>query len=267
MVYGITRSKDEVDIIEGSMRRALEQVDHVIIGDNSTDGSWEILERLVADGLPITLHRDTKLNVEQRDVMTAYAHDAREAGAEWVQVFDVDESWYRPDGQRIGEFLEGLPPEVMIATAWMRTHWCTALDDPAEADPAVRMGWCDIKPGPLPKVACRTHPHLCIDHGNHAAWYEGIRDPLTVRALEGRHYPYRLVEQFIKRIEGAWPSLRDSGLPEAHGSHTRAYGRCLEQEGHDGLRAWWGRDMFSEDPESNPEMVYDPWPPASTRSA
>ena len=78
--FGITRSFNEVDLLEYSVRRMARQVDHIIIGDNSTDGGREALERLVADGLPITLLEDKKLNWQQREVMTEYAPLA----ARWV---------------------------------------------------------------------------------------------------------------------------------------------------------------------------------------
>lgn len=257
--FGITRSKNEDDIIEGSMRRMLRQVDHIIIGDNSTDDTRKILERLVDEGLPITLLDDYRRNVEQREVMTDYAQMAAWMGAEWVCPFDIDEVWFVPGG-RIGDALLELPDAVCAVVASNVTHCCTDADDPDEPDPMTRMGWRDRNVLPLGKVACRARPDLTIDHGNHVAHFESRVDTVEGGLIEIRHFPYRSPEQFIKRVEGAWPTLRDSGLPESHGTHMWAYGRCLDEHGPDGLRSWFRDGMFFTDPASNPELVYDPCP-------
>lgn len=257
--FGITRSKNEDDIIEGSIRRALTQVDHVIIGDNSTDNTRKILEGLVDEGLPIALLDDWALNVEQRDVMTDYAGMAAWMGAHWVIPFDIDEVWFSPNGARITDNLAELPDNVMVVDCSNTTHCATSEDDPNEADPITRMGWRSADKLPLAKVACRCRPDLKIGHGNHTANYDGpIRTVQDI--IEIRHYPYRTPEQFIKRVQGAWPSLRDSGLPESHGAHMWAYGRCLDAHGPDGLVEWFKAGMFFEDPASNPELIFDPCP-------
>lgn len=256
--FGITRSKNEADAIEGSLRRMLRHVEHIIIGDNSDDGTRETIEKLVADGLPITLVDDWALNWQQREVMTDYAGMAAWMGADWVCPFDIDEIWFAPAG-RIADVLADLPPEVMVVDATNTTHCCTSADDPNELDPFARMGWRDRQKLPLSKVACRTRPDLRIGHGNHTATYDG---PVTIEhnVIEIRHFPYRDPEQFIKRVQGAWPPLRDSGLPESHGTHMWVYGRCLDEHGPDGLRSWFRDGMFFENPESNEDLVYDPCP-------
>lgn len=264
--FGITRSKNEVDCIDGSLRRMNAQVDHIIIGDNSTDGTREAIEALIAEGLPITLCDDDKLNFEQRDVMTDYAGMAAWMGATWVVPFDIDETWFSPNGATIADNLAELPDVVWAVIAPNYTHSATSADDPNETDPMTRMGWRSVQKLPIPKVAARCRPDLQIGHGNHNASYN-TRIPRTMRDLiEIRHFPYRTPEQFIKRVEGAWPMLRDSGLPESHGTHMWEYGRCLDEHGPDGLRAWFAAGMFFHDPETNPELVYDPAPPCPSHS-
>lgn len=258
--FGITRSKNEDDVIESSLRRMLAQVDHVIIGDNSTDATRPILDRLVSEGLAITLLDDEALSYEQRDVMTAYAHQARDMGAEWGVFFDIDEAW-QADGGRIADQLAGLPAHVLLAPARNLTHCATALDDPFDPDPMHRMGWRSAEMLPLTKVACRLRDDLRVGHGNHSATYDRERRPAAVNALlESRHFPYRSAEQFIKRVKGAWPPLRDSGLPETHGAHMWAYGRHLDEFGEDGLRRWFANGMYFTDPDANPDLVHDPLP-------
>jgi hypothetical protein len=260
--FGITRSKNEVDLIEWSIRRMLVQVDHVIIGDNSDDGTREVLEKLVADGLPITLLDDQELSWRQREVMTEYAFMAHDMGAEWVCPFDIDEAWY-PRVGRIADRLAELDPVVLIAIAANLTHAATTEDDMSNPDPMDRMKWRAPERLPLGKIACRVRGGLQIGHGNHSATYDGILHPPCVQGvIESRHFPYRTADQFIKRVEGAWPPLRDSGLPESHGAHMRGYGDLLDRAGPEGLREWFNTKFLFDDPAHNPEgLVFDPLPP------
>jgi hypothetical protein len=261
MVFGITRSLNESDIIRGSLLRMLTQVDHIYIGDGtSTDGTREEIERLIDDGLPITLFDDTALNFEQRDVMTNYAHMARGHGATFVVPFDIDEVWHADEGT-IRERLLELPDTILTVTARLLTHCVTSADDPEDPDPLSSMRWRSVEMLPLPKIACRALPSLHIDHGNHGAWYDGVRDvPAVNGVLAARHFPYRSPGQFIKRVKHAWPMLRDSGLPETHGAHMWAYGRHYEEFGEEGLARWFMNGMYFEDPHSNPDLVCDPAP-------
>jgi len=235
-----------------------QQVDHVIIGDNSTDGTREIIEALIAEGLPITYHFDDAASVAQRDVMTAYAHEARDRGARWGVFFDIDEVWHA-DGGKICQVLGELPDHVLVVPATNVTHCCTSEDDPNEPDPFTRMGWRNAEILPLGKIACRLRPDLIVGHGNHDVNFTEEPRPASVtRILESRHFPYRSPEQFIARVTTAWPQLRDSGLPETHGAHMWAYGRHLDEFGEEGLRAWFQNGMFFENPAENPDLVFDP---------
>lgn len=261
--FGITRSLNEVDLIEFSLRRMLAQVDHVIIGDNSTDGTREVIEQLVADGYPITLHDDTKLNWQQRDVMTAYAFEAAEQGAEWVCPFDIDEAWLPCEGRRIADSLATVPESIMAAVAANLTHSATTEDDMSDPDPMARMKWRSPERLPLGKVACRVRPGLLIGHGNHSVAYNGMKHVATVQGvIESRHFPYRTADQFVKRVQGAWPMLRDSGLPKSHGAHMWGYGDLLDRCGPEGLRDWFNSKFLFDHPATNPEgLVFDPLAP------
>lgn len=259
-VWGITRSFNEADIIESSIRRMLAQVDHVLVGDNSADGTRAILDGLAAEfGERLDVLDDHAPSVAQRDVMTEYARRAGSAGAAWVVPFDIDEVWMADEG-RIADRLMQLPDGVLLAPARLVTHCVTVLDDLADPDPFSRMGWRDMEMLPLPKVACRARPDLRIGHGNHSARYKRERFAPSVDGILGaRHFPYRSPEQFILRVRGAWPQLRDSGLPESHGAHMWQYGRVLDASGEDGLRELFAEHMTFTDPAAQ-GRVFDPLP-------
>jgi hypothetical protein len=260
MVFGITRSLNEDDVVEFSLRRMCLQVDHVLVGDNSTDGTRGIIDALIADGLPITLLEDTAKNFEQREVMTAYAQLARDMGATWGVFFDIDEAWYA-DGGRITDVLADLPEHILLAPARNLTHCVTDQDDLGDADPMNRMGWRSVEMLPLVKVACRLRADLEIGHGNHSAHYGDERHTAAINdLLESRHFPYRSPEQLIKRVTHAYPMLKASGLPRSHGLHMWEMGEHWEEYGDAGLRRWFANGMHFEDPASNPELVHDPLP-------
>lgn len=264
MVVGITRCLNEADIIEASLRHMLTQVPHVIVGEgHSTDGTREIIESLITEGLAITLLDDTSLNWQQREVLTGYAHQAREQhGATWITPFDIDELWYA-DGMSISDALNDLPDHFDLARVSLLNHTRTTEDDD-HPNPFVQMRWRSAQVLPLPKVACRTRPDLHIDHGNHGAWFSTMgrrqRPAWANGILEARHYPYRSPEQLIKRVTHAWPMLRDSGLPRSHGQHMWEYGELYDREGDDGLRRLFFAHMCKPNPSSDPELVLDPAP-------
>lgn len=262
MVVGITRVRDEVDIVEQSIRRMATQVDHIICGENfSQDGTREILDRLAGE-LPLTVIDDTAKNFEQREVLTGYAQRAREElGATWVVPFDMDELWAADEG-RVSDALSELPETVLLAPARLLNHTSTRDDDWDNPDPFTRMVWREVEVLPLPKVAARALPNMWIDHGNHAAHFDGVRRAPSVDGVLGaRHFPYRSPEQFIKRVKIAWPMLRDSGLPRSHGQHMWEYGEHLDEFGEEGLRNWFFNGMCPENPSERPNLVFDPVSP------
>lgn len=260
MVVGITRSRDEADIIESSIRRMLEQVDRIVIGDNSDDGTREILDALAVEHPGrVDVRWDDAPSVAQRDVMTQYARDAAADGAEWVVPFDIDEVW-QSDRATIRHRLASLGSEILLAPARLVTHCCTTLDDQSDPDPLSRMVWRDVEMLPLPKMACRARPDVVIEHGNHGARFERVKvPPAALGLMSARHFPYRSAEQFIHCVEIAWPQLRDSGLPETHGAHIWAYGRTLDERGPDGLRAVFNEHWLVDAPAQR-GRVHDPLP-------
>lgn len=253
MVVGITRVKNEADIIEATISRMLRQVDHVLVMDGSTDETTEILE-----ALPVTLIRDETPTYEQPQQMTALAHQAREFGAEWILGFDADEVWLSTEG-RIADRLAELPDEALLAPAPLFNHVVTALDDPDDPDPVSRIQWRRPEPVPLPKVACRAREDLTIHFGQHGASFSEVRHPLSATGvLQVKHYPYRSVQQLVNKIRVGGRQLVESNIDKSLGAHWRGFYETLERDGERGLESWFARWAYSADPENDPELVHDP---------
>lgn len=257
MIAGIAIVKDEADIIEGVVRHMLDEVDHVVVGDNlSTDGTLEILQQLIHEfDDRLSVYVDDEVGYYQSAKMSVLAHVAGEAGAEWVVPFDADEWWYSPFG-RIGEVLEKIPPQFLTASATLYDHVATG-SDPEDADPLRRMGWRRRAPSGLPKVACRTRDDLVIEQGNHAASYEGGAtnwpDQLVVR-----HFPFRSAEQMTRKAINGAAAYAATDLPDDVGAHWRQYGALIAAHGEEAMHDVFHQWFFAEYPEVNDDLVFDP---------
>lgn len=254
MIVGIAMIRDEADIIEHTVTKMLAQVDEVIVADNlSSDGTRDIL-----DSLPIIVVDDKESGYHQSRKMTRLAHLAADKGATWVVPFDADEVWYAPFHERVADLLEGLAPQWFTAETKSYDHVATAVDS-SEPNPLLRLGWRRREPLPMGKVACRVKPDLVIEQGNHSASYTGGATRFTDH-LVIRHYPYRSVEQFIRKARNGAEAYRATDLPENLGAHWRQWGDLLDANGEEALgdvfRAWY----WSVDPGADPSLLFDPCP-------
>ena len=268
VVVAIAMVKDEVDIITETVTHMAHQVDHVLIADNgSTDGTQETLLVIAADLGNVTVIKDPEPAYLQSQKMTALAHQARERfNADWVVPFDADEWWYSNTGT-VGGTL-GAVGSLACVEAQLWDHVATGLDDP-DRDPVARMIWRRTTPLPLPKVACRWRPNLTIHQGNHGCDYDGIT-PRSALMLTARHYPYRSVDQFIRKVRNGAAAYRAAGaqMPETAGAHWRQWGQILDTQGEEAVAqiffTWYWRDNPTRATticgEDQPRLVADPAP-------
>lgn len=212
-VVGICMVKDEADVIRQTIEHMLKQVDHILVADNmSSDGTSEILK-----SLPIEVFTDSQVGYYQGPKITAMAQYAGEYyGAAFICPFDADERMSASDGiSTVKEVLERLRPSTMIAEASWITH------NPNGNTTKER----------LPKVACRYHPNLVIDQGNHFAHY-GKPVEKAIGLLKVDHYPWRTPEQALRKIRNGIAAYRAApDLPAKYGTHWKELARVLETEG------------------------------------
>jgi hypothetical protein len=259
-VVGVSMVKNEVDVIEGTLRHMAHEVDFMVVADNgSTDGTLELLHELTSQ-LPLQVVLDDDPAYYQSAKMTVLADSAAEqcGGNLWVVPFDADEIW-SASGMRVRAALDHLDRKtsINVADARLYNHWVTALDGD-ELDPFLAMRWRQADPAPLGKVAFKWEPGAVIEQGNHGVWLpNGVRRETYLRL---DHFPYRSAEQFVaKAVQGAAAYKAAPDLPEDWGAHWRAYGRIYDQGGFEALAEVF-RTHFSHLSPIDAGMVEDPAP-------
>jgi glycosyltransferase involved in cell wall biosynthesis len=252
--FAISMVRDELDIIEHTVRRLAGQVDHILIADNgSTDGTRDVLADLARE-LPLTVDDDPEPGYYQSFKMSRLAERAARMGAEWVIPVDSDERWYSPHG-RIADVLAQHPHAV--ATAALYDHVASA-DDGDDPDPVVRIGWRRRDHAPLPKVACRPHLPVTIAQGNHAAEYppQSTIDGLLVV----RHFPHRSVEQLVRKVRNGAAAYAATDLPPTFGAHWREWGKLLDERGEQAIADLFYEWYWSAAPAEDETLIFDPAP-------
>jgi hypothetical protein len=92
-VAAVVMIKNECDIIEHFVRINSRAVDHIyIIDHNSNDSTLEILSRLVLEGLPLSVLRETQLDFKQADILTKQIKIIAASNAyDFIVPLDADE--------------------------------------------------------------------------------------------------------------------------------------------------------------------------------
>lgn len=261
-VFGIALVKDEEDVIERTVRHMAGQVDELIVADNmSSDATREILDELACD-LPLEVLEDRELAHYQGRKLTDLAHLARERGATWVIPFDADELHYAVGHDRIADVLTS-DPDAWIYTSQLYEHPFTdeLLGIRGHRGHAFeRMGYRWREPSPLLKIAARTDRRLVITEGSHSCNFAGTYPKTIGGQIEIRHFPYRSVEQFIRKARNGSVGRNATDLGPEVGGHLREWGRILEEGGEDALAAYFVENLVRVNPDARDDLVWDPAP-------
>ena len=230
--WAVSTVKDELDVIEGTVRHMLDEVDGVIVADNgSTDGTRDVLAALADEfGERLVVVDDPEVAYYQSARMTRLAEmAAMRHGATWIVPFDADELWVSV-GDRIAEDLSATDADIVTAEVF--TFLPSGID-PEQGSPFERIRWRLRDPLPLPKVAFRWTTGAVIHQGNH-----GVDRPCGSTITDGLrvyHFPYRTLEQFVRKAKNGATAYKATDLPENVGAHWRGYGEIAERFGDDAL--------------------------------
>jgi hypothetical protein len=228
----VTRCGNENDIIEAFVRHHVALFDLIlIIDDNSTDGTVQILEALQAEGLPLILFHVAEVDWNPVDLVTELMRRAfNEYDAQWVAPLDVDEFLELPADTGLGDFLPERS-ELAAQLRWSNFAWTRGLDE-TERNPVIRMRTrmpprTDSFKVIIPWNIVQGDPTATVLPGNHAVRAHGrIADLFYRQKMALCHYPIRSVQQFASKV--VINALRHKAMPHGPKDAGFQYRKPLE---------------------------------------
>ncbi len=205
-LVAISVVKDEADIIEAFVRHTAAWVDHHLVFDHdSRDGTRDILNGLVRDGIPLTLYTDDNLaNLQEARSNALARRAAADFGAEWIVPLDADEVLCGPAPAALRDALSALDSAGPVSLPlW---NYFTTTDDPAELNPILRLQHRGRSPSSTVKIllprALALAANVRAGKGNHQVFRDDV--PLAAHSLPDAfflaHLAQRSPEQQALRI-------------------------------------------------------------------
>ena len=219
----ITRVLNEADIIEAFARHTAAYVSHHVFMDNgSADGTIEILQKLAAEGLPISVYQSRAVTFNESDALTdLYKQACADINPTWILCLDADEF---VDDRQLQNGLKGYLQEVASQTDCpdcikvpMVNYIATSFDDPEQRIIPLRMRR-RRSPSDAYKIIVRgglKSEGLTIEHGSHWAKLSArkIREVVEPRIWLA-HYSERSPYQYIMKFVRGWSKVLASGQVE-----------------------------------------------------
>ena len=210
-LFGVTMVRNEADVIEAFVRHNLGILDGLAVVDHgSIDGTSEILARLQAEGLPLSVERKLDAAFRQSDTITALAREAlARDSADFVFALDGDEFLKVPSRATLERALEDVPADTHAVLHW-RTYVPDVFDDSSVPFGRGHLWWrVKNEPSPLYKVAVGRslldRPKDRVALGNHLVETDAATPPRPHARLRGdvatlAHCPVRSRDQLLGKI-------------------------------------------------------------------
>jgi hypothetical protein len=203
--------KNEADIIEAFVRHTRAWADwHLVFDHASTDGTREILGRLVAEGLPLRLYTDDALGNLQQFRSNHLARLAvEEFEADWVVPLDADEFVVAPGGRNaLEDFLRRSGPAEPVSLP-MANYYPTRDEDATEPNPVLRIVHRASLAGASRKVmipaTLARDPAIAAGKGNHRLYRNdtAVPDRPAPEGFQLAHFAFRSLGQQVMRVATA----------------------------------------------------------------
>ncbi|TSC97673.1 MAG: hypothetical protein Greene101449_1109 [Candidatus Peregrinibacteria bacterium Greene1014_49] len=208
--------RNEADIIETFVRHHAGVVSRMVfVLHRCIDNTYEILERLQAEGFPVEIHEETCPGYPKPEVLgERIAALVSENAAEWIIPLHADEFLTMEDGHKIGDVL-GTFTMDRVYTLTRKTYVPTPEDDATESNPVKRIVQrrtpenSPVRGILIPTILLKTIPwKLSSDRQSIVRSATGDALPVLSSAAIGiAHFPVRTSEQFTGKILGGWVAL------------------------------------------------------------
>jgi len=193
--------RDEADVLPYNLDWYADAgFETVVIDNGSTDGSYELCERALADGRIVALERlDTEL-FESRTLLRALLRLAEAQKPDYLMLTGADEFFELPGG---GSLIEAMREDFAAGYNVLRLtnmeFTMTDEDDPAEPNPLARMRYYTCRPVRMAR-AYPYMPGLNLGVGHIPRFPPGVERRVSLRDYISRHYPFRTPEQAIRKV-------------------------------------------------------------------
>jgi hypothetical protein len=209
--------RNEADIVETFVRHNLTVIDGLLVVDHgSVDGTSEILDALVREGLPLWVERDEQPALLQSEIMTRCVRNGFERGADFVFALDADEFIKARSNALLRDALRSVPAGLHAVARW-QTYVPDFLGRaPAHPLDLARRRLAHERHG-LHKVIVARHfaaePASIVSMGNHLvlprasenAPLEPVRHArLSADVVAIAHLPVRSGRQLADKVRVGW---------------------------------------------------------------
>lgn len=283
--WAVGMARDEGDIIDHTMYHlAANGAAGIIVADNlSKDDTRERMEEAKENiakfnpEIQVIILEDNVVQYTQSQKMTNLAAMARENGAKWVIPFDIDEIWHSP-GRTLQDAFEILSEDsVDIYRVLYTNHSITEFDEPALSPfHSIKWKW-NLPTNHKSCFRFRSEDKFVkISNGNHLVQHNGWdigRNVKTVlddyghdkivfgpQLLEIRHFQWRSLDHFMKKILNAYEACRALG-PGAdlyNGAAWAEHFNIYETDGTEGLVKYFENNILVKGDTGS--LILDPAP-------
>jgi hypothetical protein len=231
-VLGSAVVRNEADLIEAFVRHNLTLLDGLVVVDHlSLDGTYEILQAMVAEGLPLFVARETSATFDEFTFSNRLVrHVFATSDADWVFPLDADEFLRAPSRPELERLLQEHGALAAVTIDW-QTYVPAEFTDDVVATLRLAQRVRDERTG-LDKVAVSRafsqndtviaagHHQILRGHASHRQPLHPAPPRLPGVALA--HVPIRSARQFTTKIAVGWlASLNARDRKEGETFHWR----------------------------------------------
>jgi len=288
-LFGAAMLRNEADIVESFVRHNLSLLDGLLVVDHgSSDGTSEILDALVTEGLPLEVERDASVGYLQSEIMSRTVRQAlARHGADFVFALDGDEFLRIARRDLLDSVLATLPEGLHAAMAWQTyVPEFDANPPPPAATVLARAKYrlAEERHGLHKVIVARAFadtPGAVIAVGNHvvlpSADHSAVLQPVkharvAAEVVALAHLPVRSARQLTNKIVIGWlahcVARRNNADLAFHWRelyHELADGKTPSVERLRTIAANYGLPMAAWRPAEDIALVEDPLPVGEVR--